>query len=324
MTRQLSQQEIDAVFRKLQRGDDDAFRGSKAVAFDFRRPDRIPKSQIRAIHMLHDNFVRNLVSSLSAYLRSYLVVNLVSVEQLSYLEFLEGLPSPTCMISVGLRPYEGSAVLELNPSLVFPIIEMLLGGSGKSSISMRREVTEIEQNLLEGLFRIILHDLREAWTSVAAIDFTMETLETEPQFLQIMAPNEAVVCIGIEVRIGDSAGMMNLAIPSITIKMMRQKFDQQWFVRRSESTEQEQARILRLIKPAEVDMDVRINGPRLLVRDFLKLQAGDVLNLNYPAGRPVDLHCNGKRKFQGTLAVSGRRRGLRIQQSVAAVEEAKA
>jgi flagellar motor switch protein FliM len=324
VTRQLTQQEIDAVFRKLQRGDDGSTRNRKAAAFDFRRPDRIPKSQIRAIHMLHDNFVRNLVSSLSAYLRSYLVVNLVSVEQLSYLEFLEGLPSPTCMISVGLQPYEGSAVLELNPSLVFPIIEMLLGGSGKSSVSMRREVTEIEQNLLEGLFRIILHDLREAWKSVAAIDFVMETLETEPQFLQIMAPNEAVVCIGIEVRIGESAGMMNLAIPSITIKMMRQKFDQQWFVRRSESTDQEQARILRLIKPAELEMDVRINGPKLLVRDFMKLQEGDVLNLNYPAGRPVDLHCNGKRKFEGSLAASGRKRAMRIQRVVDAGGESPA
>ena len=85
VSRELSQQEIDAVFRNLQdRKGDDA-----PTAFDFRRPDRIAKSQLRAIHLLHDNFVRNLVSSLSAYLRSYLIVNLVSVEQLSYAEFLE-------------------------------------------------------------------------------------------------------------------------------------------------------------------------------------------------------------------------------------------
>jgi flagellar motor switch protein FliM len=218
------------------------------------------------------------------------------------------------MISVGLRPYEGYAVLELNPTLVFPIIEMLLGGTGKSSLSMRREITEIEQHLLEGLFRIILHDLGEAWKSVAVIDFEMESLETEPQFLQIMAPNEAVVCIGIEVRIGDSAGMMNLAIPSITIKMMRQRFDQQWFVRRSESTEKEQARILRLIKPSQVDVEASINGPKLLVRDLMKLQVGDVLSLNYPAGKPVDLHCNGRRKFQGLMSAAGRKRAFTIEQ----------
>jgi flagellar motor switch protein FliM len=310
VTRQLSQLEIDAVFRKLQAGEAESRRNRKAAPFDFRRPDRIPKSQIRAIHVLHDNFVRNLVSSLSAYLRSYLVVNLVSVEQLSYLEFLEGLPSPTCMISVGLKPYEGYAVLELNPALVFPVIEMLLGGSGRTAASLRREVTEIEQNLLEGLFRIILHDLREAWKSVATIDFTMESLETEPQFLQIMAPNEPVVSIGIEVRIGESAGMMNLAIPSITIKMMRQRFDQQWFVRRGESTEQEQSRVLRLIRPAALELEACIRGPELLVRDMIDLRVGQVLCLDYPISRPVSLLCNGKQKFQGFLTASGSKRGM--------------
>ncbi len=104
MSRQLSQQEIDAVFQNIR----DRKRDAPAAKFDFRRPDRIPKSQVRAIHLLHDTFVRNLVSSLSAYLRSYLVVNLVSVEQLSYSEFLDGLPSPTCMVSLGLRPYDGN------------------------------------------------------------------------------------------------------------------------------------------------------------------------------------------------------------------------
>ena len=147
MSRQLSQQEIDAVFQTLQ----DKKREAPALKFDFRRPDRIPKSQVRAIHLLHDTFVRNLVSSLSAYLRSYLTVNLVSVEQLSYAEFLDGLPSPTCIVSLGLSPYDGNGALELNPSLVFPILEMLLGGTGKSSASIQRDITEIEQRLLDGL-----------------------------------------------------------------------------------------------------------------------------------------------------------------------------
>src|SRR3954468_4644521 len=144
LSRQLTQQEIDAVFQNLQ----DRKRDAPAVRFDFRRPDRIPKSQVRAIHLLHDSFVRTLASSLSAYLRTYLTVNLVSVEQLSYAEFLDGLPAPTCIVSVGLKPYDGNGVLELNPSLVFPIVEMLLGGTGKSSANIQRDLTEIEQRLL--------------------------------------------------------------------------------------------------------------------------------------------------------------------------------
>src|SRR5579859_7703563 len=117
MNRQLSQQEIDAVFENLEDRKGSPTAACKGLRFDFRRPDRIAKSQLRAIHLLHDNFVRNLGSSLSAYLRSYLTVNLVSVEQLSYAEFLDGLPSPTCMVSLGLRPYDGNGVLELGPSL---------------------------------------------------------------------------------------------------------------------------------------------------------------------------------------------------------------
>src|SRR6266436_9307094 len=191
MNRERSQQEIDAVFENLEDRKGNPSASRKGVRFDFRRLDRIAKSQLRAIHLLHDNFVRNLGASLSAYLRSYLTVNLVSVEQLSYAEFLEGLPSPTCITSLSLKPYDGNGVLELNPSLVFPIIEMLLGGTGKSSANIQRDLTEIEQRLLDGLFRIILQDLREAWKSVTAVDFTIESMETEPQLLHLLAPNEA-------------------------------------------------------------------------------------------------------------------------------------
>lgn len=302
--RQLTQQEIDAVFETMHAG-----KGvepqKKAVPFDFRRPDRIAKSQLRAIHLLHDNFVRNLVSSLSAYLRAYLIVNLVSVEQLSYAEFLECLPSPTCIVSLGLRPYDGNAVLELNSSLIFPILEMLLGGDGKKPLAIQREITEIEQSLFDGLFRIILRDLKEAWKGVTNIDFSIESLETEPQFLQILAPSEAVVAIAIEIRIGDSIGMMNIAMPSIIIKMMRQKFDQQWSVRKTESTTVEQSRILELIRPSRLSLDSRIEGPTLRMEDLLRLEEGDVLSFDYPVERAIGCKINGKLKFRGRAASLG-------------------
>lgn len=308
MSRQLTQQEIDAVFQKQERK-----RETPAARFDFRRPDRIPKSQVRAIHLLHDTFVRNLVSSLSAYLRSYLTVNLVSVEQLSYAEFLDGLPSPTCMVSLGLSPYDGNGVLELNPSLVFPILEMLLGGTGKSSGAIQRDVTEIEQKLLDGLFRIILHDLREAWKAVTAVDFTIEATETEPQLLHILAPNEAVVAIGIEVRIGETVGMMNIAMPSIVIKMMRQKFDQQWSVRKTHASDAEQARVLRMLRDALLTLEARLEGPTLSVRDLLALTEGHLLIFDYPVDRSVEMLVNGARKFTVQVVATGKKRGCLIE-----------
>ncbi|MDE3164857.1 MAG: flagellar motor switch protein FliM [Acidobacteriota bacterium] len=292
----------------------DRKREAPAVKFDFRRPDRIPKSQVRAIHLLHDTFVRNLVSSLSAYLRSYLTVNLVSVEQLSYAEFLDGLPSPTCIVSLGLSPYDGNGVLELNPSLVFPIIEMLLGGTGKSSSNIQRDITEIERRLLDGLFRIILQDLREAWKAVTSVDFTIESMETEPQLLHVLAPNEAVVSIGIEVRIGETVGMMNIAMPSIVIKMMRQKFDQQWsVVRKTQASENEQARVLRVLRGASMSLEARLEGPTLSVRDLLSLREGHVLTFDYPVDRAVELLVNGAHKFTGQMVGAGRKRACQVE-----------
>ena len=312
MSRQLSQQEIDAVFQSLhaRKGDPNA---RKAAPFDFRRPDRIAKSQLRAIHVLHDNFVRNLSSSLSAYLRSYLIINLVSVEQLSYAEFLECLPSPTCIIALGLRPYDGNAVLEMNSSLIFPILEILLGGNGKTLISLQREITEIEQSLLDGLFRIILRDLRESWKGITNIDFSIESMETEPQFLQILAPSEAVVTIAVEIRIGDSVGMMNIAMPSIIIKMMRQKFDMQWSVRKTESTDAEQARILDLIRESSMVLEARLEGPTIRMEDLIRLEQGDILSFDYPLRRPLECNINGKEKFRGRIVSSGEKLAFEVQ-----------
>lgn len=316
MSRQLTQEEIDAVFQNTQGRRPETQGSRRAVPFDFRRPDRIAKSQLRAIHQLHDSFVRSLVSSLSAYLRTYLIVNLVSVEQLSYAEFLECLPSPTCIASISLKPYDGNAVLELNSSLIFPILEILLGGDGKLQFSSQREITEIEQVLLDGLFRIILRDLGEAWRFVTLIDFAIDTIETEPQFLQILAPTEAVVAVAIEIRIGDSIGMMNIAMPSIIIKMMRQKFDQQWSLRKSVSTEGEQARVLDLIRPSLLNSEVLLTGPQLLLRDLVNLECGDVVSFEYPANRALTMTLNGKEKFNGEMVASGRRAAFRVGQQL--------
>lgn len=308
--RVLSQEEIDSVFRNahgVAKHDDPSRR---AQPYDFRRPDRIAKDQLRSIHLLHENFARSLASSLSAYLRAYVMVNLVSVEQLSFLEFSQCLPAPSSIVSLSLKPYDGSAILELNPTLVFPILEMLLGGSGKSAFKANREVTEIEQSILEGVLRIVLHDLQEAWSPITNIRFAVESHETEPQLLQILAPNEAVVAVAIEIRIGEVAGMMNVGIPSILIKMLRQKFDQQWSVRKTKSNDDEHARMLRLIQDAVVEGEVLLRGPHMPLDALMSLKEGDLITFDFPLHRPLDLLINGQMKFRGEIVATGRKRAF--------------
>lgn len=278
----------------------------EALPYDFSRPDRIPKDQIRAIQFLHENFARGMASSLSAYLRAYVTVNLVSVEQLSFVEFSRTLPSPTVMISLGMKPYDGNAVLEMNPALVFPILETVLGGKGTAPPA--REVTDIEQSILDGIFRIVLHDLRESWQAVTDLTFSIEGHETEPQLLQILAPNEAVVAVRLEARIGDHTGTINLGVPSILVKMLRQKFDHHWSPRKLESSGQEHVRVFNLIQAARLRLDCRLTGVTIRVEELLNLKVGDVLAFDYPVDRPVALEINGKRRFEGYVMDNGRKR----------------
>ncbi len=308
LDRALSQEEIDRLFRSqaASRMSD----ASRAVPYDFRRPDRIAKDQLRAIHLLHENFSRSLASSLSAYLRLYVTADLISVEQLSFAEFSRCLPSPTCLLLLDMKPYDGNAVLEINLSLIFPILEAMLGGNGKAGRTMTREITEIEQVVLDNFYRIILHDLQQAWSSTSAIEFAVQARETEPQLLQVMAPNEAVVGIALEVRMGDTTGMINLGMPSIVIKMLRRKLDQQWFARRSESSEADQERMLRLLKPSLVDIEARLSGGALSVGGLMELEPGAILKLDHPISAPIDILVNGRRKYGGQVGCAGRQRAL--------------
>jgi flagellar motor switch protein FliM len=313
MKRELSQQEIDAVFQ----GTGDAGRDKlpDATSFDFTRLDRIPKSQLRAIHLLHENFARNLASSLSAYLRSYASLNLVSLEQISYSEFLEGLSSPTCIAYIGLQPYDGTAVMELNPNLMFGLLELLLGGNGKSKVNIKRKITEIEKNLVQTLMRVVLHDLSEAWKSVTDINFSVQSLASEPQMLHVLAPAEAVVVIAIDVRVADYTGLLNLAIPSIFIKRLRHKFDQLRQVRRAASTVKNQSQLSDLIQDATLTLEARIDGGRISTKGLLNLEVGDVLVLDHPVGRDIKGFLNGCDKYIGGVVTVRDKLALQVHET---------
>jgi flagellar motor switch protein FliM len=308
--RQLSQDEIDAFF-KNRPGDSANNPELKATPFDFRRPDRIPKSQLRAIRFLHENFVRSLVSSLTAYLRAYLSGTLISVEQVPYATFLEGLPPQTCMIPLSLSPFGGNALLEINPSLIFPILELLLGGKNTSA-KANRELTEMERHLLDSLFRLIARDLEETWKGVADVEFKIDSPETGRQLIRTLGPTEAVVAIGMEFRIDDASGMINLAMPSITIKGMVQKFDQQWTAGQTDPSDAEQRRVLKMLRRATVEIEPQLVSS-LSVKDLLALEVGSVVVLDHTVNRPVKSNANGKTKFDGEVVCAGAHRAFLIE-----------
>jgi flagellar motor switch protein FliM len=280
--------------------------------FDARRPDRIAKSHLRAVQLLYENFVRSVMSSLSAYLRNYISLNLVAVEQLSCREFLDRVPSCSSMACVGVQPYGGNAIFEINPSLTFPMLEILLGGGGKPSEAVQRELTEIEQMLMDGLFRIIAHDLSEAWKQIARVDFEIVSVGPEGQLLQTISPTEAVLAAKIEMRLGESSGSMNIAMPSLAVNMMSQKFDHERSIRKSDTPPEEQARVFDLIQNARIKLEARLPNQQIRVEDLLALETGDVLVLDLPIDAPVQLLLNGQVHFVGSIAGVARKRAIQL------------
>jgi len=283
----------------------------RVVAFDFRKPGQTPGSQMRAIYVLKQKFLHRIVSSLSAYLRCSVTAQLLGVDHVSYGEFLGGLPSPTCVVAVGMRPYEGNAVLELNPSLIFPIIEILLGGNGKASIAANREITEIEQNVLDGLFHIILQALGEAWKDVVPVTLTLESVGKEARLIH--APHVPVVAMSIEIKLEEGGGHMNLAVPTEILTMPGEDGDAQSAPRKVEGNDAEQARMLDLLCEAKLTLQANLEGPMLKVQELLQLKEGDVLTFEHPIEQPLTGLINGKEKFAGQIVSTGKKKAFQIE-----------
>ncbi|MDO8834253.1 MAG: hypothetical protein Q7V01_01600, partial [Vicinamibacterales bacterium] len=162
MAKILTQEEIDLLLgsaTELRKEEPPAptMQTVNSVAYDFRRPDRVSKEQIRALQLMHDRFARNVSASLSAYLRTVTDMSIVSVEQLTYSEFLMSLPDPTAFYALGMSPLDGVGALELNPAVAFMMIDRILGGSGKG-VQLTRALTEIEQNVVDGIIKLILEN----------------------------------------------------------------------------------------------------------------------------------------------------------------------
>ncbi|HEX4167225.1 MAG TPA: flagellar motor switch protein FliM [Bryobacteraceae bacterium] len=280
---------------------DPAEASAEVEAFDLRKLDKIPKSQLQSLHLMHENFARNVASSLSAYLRSYVMLGLVGLEQMSYGDFLENLSSPACIAYISLQPYDGTAILDINTNLVFRLIEILLGSREPSSSFTQRKITDIEKKLMQTLLPVFLRDLHDSWKSVADIDFSVQSLASEPQLLHVLAPAEAMIVIAMEVRLGSSSGLMNLAIPSIFIKRLRNNFEQLQRIRKTKATEQDQLHVAKIMQDAKITLDVRIPGGTVSGRTLFDLKEDDVLILDRPVDQELEGLLNGKEKWGGQI-----------------------
>lgn len=237
MTEVLSQSEIDALLSAISSGKSLDNIDTKRVEvehrkikiYDFKRPDKFSKDQIRTLQMMHENFARVTTTSLSAQLRTLVGIHVASVDQLTYEEFIRSVSNPSTLAMVSMDPLKGSSILEIDPSITFTIIDRLFGGPGESPKNLNRELTDIELSVMEGIIVRILGNLREAWSQVIDLRPRLGSIETNPQFAQMVSPNDMVVLITLETKVADVEGMMNFCIPYITIEPILSKLSAQYW-----------------------------------------------------------------------------------------------
>jgi flagellar motor switch protein FliM len=248
--------------------------------------------------MLHDGMTRLLNSSLSAFLRSVVNTSLVSVSEQSYEEFIRTLSNPTVICIFSMSPLDGSALLEINPNLIFAMYDRLLGGKGEVPEDVR-ELTDIEQNVIEGILNRILLNLKDSWKTIIELQPRIETLETNPGFSQIVAPNDRAAILVFDVKMGEIQGVINLCIPHLVIEPIANKLSTQlWFSGSYKGSTDETKRLVRKrLERAVVPLITQLGETEITLKEMLNLSVGDVIRLDSSPDEFLRVKVGGRVKF---------------------------
>ena len=304
MAKVLSQQEIDSLLTALSSGEIDAEEvqkeGERHIRpYDFRRPNKFSKEQIHSLEIIYENYARITSNSLSSQVRSNIKMKRVSIEQVTYEEFIRSIPNPTLLLNIKMAPLSGALLLEVNLQFAFQIIELLCGGGSGAPIG-DRELTDIEKGIVRGILDGFVGSMKEAWQDVVEVEPSLESVESNPQLNQMMSPTESVALVTFVLEVGDVQSFANLCIPYLSIEKISDKLTGQfWFQEAGSEENTEYTAALRdRIRSSRVNLSIFLGSTDITVRDFLNLSEGDVLPLNKPTDAPLCMYVEDKMHFR--------------------------
>lgn len=323
MADSLSQEEIDSLLGALDTGEVDVEEMKKEESeqkiklYDFERPMKFSKDQIRTFQMMNENFARSLSTYLSGRLRYYVDVNLGPIDQITYSEFLKSLSNPTFMTIFTGNSLSGSAILEVNLGVIFGMIDRILGGIGET-VSKPRTLTEIELNIVRREAMRFLTLLRDAWVNVMEFVPEIENIESNPQFVQIAPQNEMTLLVTLEIVIGNVEGFLNVCFPSSIIEPFSENLtNQMWFASSMQKKQSElRPAIKRNLDRTPIELAVELGKTHLSLSDLLYLEVGDVIRLDRYKDEELDVCIGDRPRFKGTAGKKRGKKAIKITQLV--------
>ncbi len=319
----LSQSEIDALLSALSTGEMSAEEMKKEEAakkvkvYDFKRALRFSKDQIRSLTRIHENFARLLTTYFSAQLRSYVQITVASVDQIPFEEFIRSIPNITLINVFEVPPLDGNVLMEINPNIAYSMLDRLMGGEGTSHSNIDN-LTEIEQKIMTNLFERSFDNLREAWANIADIDPILTELEVNPQFLQMISPNETVVVISFNSIIGETSGMINICIPHVVLEPIVPNLSVRYWMQSNtkENSPEQKARIESNIQRSSLPVIAELGSTAISIEDFLFLQQGDVIQLDQSISQPLTVKVDNIPKFIGQPGKVKKHMAVQIMESL--------
>lgn len=316
----LSQSEIDALLSAMSGGEYNEIEEEQpedthnVKKYDFKRPNKFSKEHIKTLERVHENFARLVSNYLSTHLRTSVQMKVVSVEQITFDEFIRSIPNPTILITFLLQPFTDVMILETGQQFDLQLIDILFGGSGKSTIKTR-EFTDIEKNIIKRIDLKMLEELKPSWEDVMDVDAKFVSMETNPALCQVLSPNESVALVSISVNIADNESLINMCIPYISIEKFVDKLVKQYRnVSSVNDNEGNKVALSEKLNDVNLDLSVLLGKTTITVEEFTNLNIGDCLILDKKTTEPLDAYIGKDKYFKVSPGTIGRKRGAQIVQ----------
>lgn len=319
----LSQSEIDALLSAISSGEMDAEElkkeeeEQKVRVYDFKRALRFSKDQIRSISRIHENYARLLTTFYSGQLRTYVNISVASVDQIPYEEFIRSIPKMTILNVYSVEPLEGRILMEVNPNIAYTMMDRLLGGKGNSEVKAE-DLTEIETTIMSQMFEKAIINLEEAWATIIDIEPILEEFEVNPQFLQMVSPNETVVVVSFNTQIGDVSGMINICIPHIVLEPIIPKLSvHYWMETTTKERDPEKYELLsEHIRKVNVDAKALLGKSTITVHELLQLKQNDIISLDQKIDEPLTVAINDEPKMKAQVGMVNKRVAVQVLENL--------
>ncbi|NLO17332.1 MAG: flagellar motor switch protein FliM [Arcobacter butzleri] len=321
----LSQDEIDALLDIAEQGEE-LPEAEKVLLpkeknysiYDFKKPNRISNDQFKAFNNLHDKMLRDLVTDVSAMLRKIVEIKLYSIEQMTYGEFILSIPQLTSLNTLSIKPLEGRMVIECNPGISHRIIAELLGsGAVAATDNLDRELTEIEIEVLDHFYKLLIKHLYKSWNEITTMNFKVESRDTNANAIQIISDHEIVLLVVLELTIDEESGFLSICYPINYIEPVLGKLVDKMFTESRNRKSSRKKDITTLISGAEMKVEAIMAETKLSVAEILSLSEGDIITFNKNASSAsTKIYINNKEKFFGVCGVSNNRKAVQLQSNI--------